>query len=306
MTVLFIGFGSIAQKHKAALLSLYPNVVLYALRSKKDAPLIPGIISLYDWSELRVHVDFAIVCNPTFLHTSILETLLDKKIPLMLEKPIADSLTGLHSLSKRIKEENAFVYIACNLRFLPVLQFLQKNIEENTPVINEVNIYAGSYLPIWRPDIDFRKNYSANAEMGGGVHLDLFHELDYTYWIFGAPVQHHSIKRNASSLNITAMDYALYIWQYDHFTTTITLNYYRTVPKRNIEIVFENDVWNVDLLINQITNSKNDRLFNDQNFKIADTYISQMKYFTDCITNHQKPVLNTFESSLQILKLCLS
>jgi len=58
MTVLFIGFGSIAQKHKAALLSLYPNVVLYALRSKKDAPLIPGIISLYDWSELRVHVYF--------------------------------------------------------------------------------------------------------------------------------------------------------------------------------------------------------------------------------------------------------
>ena len=306
MTVLFIGFGSIAQKHKSALLRLYPEATLYALRSKKNASLIPGVTNIYEWSALSAHIDFAIIATPTFLHTESLNILLKKKIPVMLEKPIAASLNGLNTFSARINAEHAFVYIACNLRFSPVLQFLKKFIEEKKPVINEVNIYCGSFLPAWRPGVEFRKNYSANGEMGGGVHLDLFHELDYTYWLFGLPQQSKVIKRNVSSLKINAVDYAMYLWEYTKFTAAITLNYYRPVAKRNIEIIFEEDVWNADILTNEIRNSKNEIVFSNQQYQIADTYLNQMKYVTDCLQNKQQPLLNTFSASLEILKLCLS
>jgi predicted dehydrogenase len=306
MTVLFIGFGSIAQKHKKALLRLYPDAAIYALRSKKDAPSIPGVNNTYEWSALPARIDFAVIATPTFLHLESLNILIEKKIPVLLEKPIADSLNGLDQLSKKIIAENAFVYIACNLRFLPVLQFLKKLIEENNPVINEVNIYCGSFLPSWRPDIDFRKNYSANIEMGGGVYLDLFHELDYTCWIFGLPQQSKVLKRNVSSLEINAADYAMYLWEYKKFTAAITLNYYRPVAKRNIEIVFEGDIWNANILTNEIKNSKNEIVFSNEEYTIEDTYFQQMKYVTDCLQNNRQPLLNTFSSSLEILKLCLS
>lgn len=306
MIVLFIGFGSIAQKHKVAILSIEPDAQIYALRSNQNAQQIPGVISIYDWSELPVTVDFAIVATPTFLHKEALEMLLQKNIPTVIEKPIANTLDGLDALAKQIQLKHAFAYVACNLRFLPVLKFLKKYIQQSTPVINEVNVYCGSFLPTWRADTDFRKNYSSNENMGGGVHLDLFHELDYTSWIFGLPNHARVVKRHASSLGINATDYAAYLWQYKNFTTSIILNYYRPVAKREIEIVYNDDIWNANLLKNEIRNSKNEIIFADQEYKIADTYKDQMDYVINCIKNKHQPSLNAFNESLEILKLCLS
>ena len=41
-----------------------------------------------------------------------------------------------------------------------------------------------SYLPQWRKK-NYKKSYSSNAKLGGGVSLDLSHEIDYIQWIFG-------------------------------------------------------------------------------------------------------------------------
>lgn len=305
MNVLFIGLGSIAQKHIKALLQLHPHCTIYALRSESNASVIKDVINLYNWNELPANVDFAVIANPTFLHAATLKVLLQKKIPVFLEKPIADKLEDLDIIDESITAQNAFVYIACNLRFLPVLQFIKKFFEENEAIVNEVNVYCGSFLPSWRQVIDFRKNYSANTAMGGGVHLDLFHELDYTCWIFGLPQRSYSIKRSVSSLDINAADYAAFIWEYERFTASVILNYYRPVLKRSMEIVFEDDVWNIDIPANKITNGSNEVVFSDEQYTVLNTYTDQMKYFTACIQNNQKPVLNTFNESLKILKLCL-
>ena len=36
-----------------------------------------------------------------------------------------------------------------------------------------------------RPKIDYKETVSAKAELGGGVLLELSHEIDYLRWIFG-------------------------------------------------------------------------------------------------------------------------
>ena len=49
-------------------------------------------------------------------------------------------------------------------------------------------IWFGSYLPDWRPSVDYRDTYSARRSLGGGVLRDAIHELDLLVWILGWPI----------------------------------------------------------------------------------------------------------------------
>lgn len=306
MIVLFIGFGSIAKKHKAALDVLYPAALCYALRSgaPESTEEIAGVQSIFSKEEIPANVTFAIISSPTYKHTESLEMLVERNIPLFIEKPLSHSLANLDHIGKEIAERNLFSYVACNLRFLPALVFLHQALASGAKRINEVNVYAGSYLPDWRPHLDYKKNYSANEEMGGGVHLDLFHELDYICWLLGMPEYSCSIKRSVSSLGISAVDFASYSLVYKEFVTTIQLNYYRRKAKRTIELVFDDCCWTVDILQNRITDDSETVIFDGGEGKIIDTYTAQLKWFVAALEGKAEP-FNTFDESLRILKISL-
>jgi predicted dehydrogenase len=217
MRVLIIGLGSIAEKHVFVLRQLFKEVTIYALRSGTNKSESDGIRDIYHLDELSVKPDFVIVSNPTFLHVNTLKYCLALKVPVMIEKPLSDA-QGYDELTKLIpyiEENNILTYCACNLRFHPVILFLKENIGKKR--INEVNIYCGSWLPGWRSGKDFRHSYSAKPEMGGGVYLDLIHEIDYCFWLFGAPEKVYSVKTNKSSLSIKSIDFASYNLLYRDF-----------------------------------------------------------------------------------------
>jgi predicted dehydrogenase len=223
---------------------------------------------------------------------------------LFIEKPAIHKLENSDTLVQLIKEQKIINYVACNMRFHPCITFLKNKIETENLRINEVNVYCGSYLPDWRPEKDFKLIYSANASMGGGVHLDLFHELDYITWLFGLPKKSQSILRNVSSLNINAVDYANYILEYDNFTTSIILNYYRKKPKREIEIVFNNETLIIDLINNSIKDDNQKTIFLADNFFLKDTYVAQLNYFITLLTKNEKP-FNSLSESINVLKIVL-
>ncbi|NLX40880.1 MAG: Gfo/Idh/MocA family oxidoreductase [Bacteroidales bacterium] len=305
MKILIIGLGSIAKKHIAAIRSIESNASIYALRSQHNAQAYDGITNLYSFDEAsNIGFDFAIISNPTSEHKHTIQKLLEFKIPLFIEKPVASS--PIDDLINSIKESRILTYVACNLRFLEVMQFLKERVESgNTPGrINEVNVYCGSYLPEWRPGTDFRESYSAKPEMGGGVHLDLIHEFDYICWIFGVPERHKAFCRSKSSLAIDAIDYAKYLLFYEDFTCDITLNYFRRDYKREIEILFDTVTWKMDLAKNSITNSNGVVIFQSEQ-SVADTYTGQMRYFFDLVSNSEKDSFNDIIFANEILKLCL-
>jgi predicted dehydrogenase len=68
---------------------------------------------------------------------------------------------------------------------------------------------TAQYLPDWRPDKDYRETVSARADLGGGVLLELSHELDYLRWIFGEWDWVSAWAGRASSLEIDVEDTAL-------------------------------------------------------------------------------------------------
>lgn len=305
MNILIVGLGSIAKKHIKALQSLNIEITIYALRSGVNAENVEGINNIYHLEDKAVKYDFAIISNPTHLHYQFIQLLANKKIPLFIEKPVVHTLEKIGELVSLIETKAVITYVACNLRFHPCIQYLKNAVEKNVAKINELNVYCGSFLPDWRPGKDFRCVYSANASMGGGVHLDLFHELDYTTWLFGFPSKSSSVLRSVSTLQINACDYANYILEYRSFTANIVLNYYRREPKRLIEIVFEDDTWTVDLINSTIKNDSGELLFSDVQFTIKDTYVAQLQYFIECLKNNQVP-MNSFRHSVENLKICLN
>jgi predicted dehydrogenase len=304
LTVLIIGLGSVGKKHIAAIRKVAPETVVYALRSSKNATVYEGLKNIYSLDELVEKPDFVVISNPTSLHKETLEEALKLACPVFMEKPVFADAEQVSQLMKELVSKQLITYVACNMRFHPAIEFLRKYLGETKPVVNEVNIYCGSYLPDWRPGTDFRKSYSASAAMGGGAHLDLIHEIDYCTWLFGMPAEVNAVRTNTSSLQINSVDCARFHFMYKNFTAAITLNYYRRDAKREIEIVTEDDTIVADLLQNTVTSLVSGKVMYEEVFTMQTTYEKQMSYFIDHINQHKQP-MNGIEEGVRVLKLAL-
>jgi len=304
MKILIVGLGSIGKKHVKVIKSILPNAEIFALRSKINAEYLPGVTNIFNLVEIASFtIDFAIIANPTSEHKKTITQLIPFGFPLFIEKPIYSSL-DIEDLVVSANKNEISTYVACNLRFLDCIRFIKDKLPlMPNKKLNEVNVYCGSYLPNWRPTVDFRKTYSANAMLGGGVHIDLIHELDYLYWLFGTPKEVKRNFRSQSSLAISSYDYANYILDYEGFCAGVVLNYYRREPKRTLELVFDDETWNIDLLINQIT-CKNQILFSSDQ-RIADTYQTQMEYYIRCLSK-KADTFDTMSDAYAVLKICLA
>lgn len=305
MKILIIGLGSIAKKHIEAFKLLDLELELFALRSSKNTHSFEGVKNIYSYTELDTQPDIIIISNPTNNHHQTILDVLHYKCPLFIEKPVLSKLVYAQELLDKIEDIGSLNYVACNMRFHPAIEFIKKYLDSNTPRINEVNIYCGSYLPDWRPGKEYKNVYSSKRELGGGVHLDLIHELDYCTWIFGFPLRKNGHFRSVSSLGIDSIDSANYWLEYPTFNVNITLNYYRRDPKRIFEIITNNETIIVDLLKNKVTSSILGDLYQDQKFQISETYLTQLKYFLNQVKLGDK-TMNDIKNGVEVLKLALN
>lgn len=304
MKILFIGLGSIAKKHISAIREIVPKADIYALRNSIKSETYEDVINIYSLNNLEIIPDFIIISNPSKFHRDAILNVLHFNKPLFIEKPVLSGLQGSDEIVFELRKRKIVSYVACNLRFHPAIEFLRNYLNTVKPRINEVNIYCGSYLPDWRPGQDFRQIYSSNADMGGGVHLDLIHELDYCTWLFGLPENIISEKRSSSSLDISSIDNASFLLNYPQFTATVTLNYYRRDSKREIEIVTDKDTLHVDLINNRVSSRIGGEIIFEGLFDIRDTYKSQLNYFISSIQQNKQP-MNSFEEGIETLKIAL-
>ncbi len=306
MNLLIVGLGSIGKKHLSVINTLYPLANVFALRSKRKSKIYENVKNIYSIDELNVNIDFVIISTPTYLHENDIIKFSKLGCPLFIEKPVLHNLKNIESINNIILSNNIKTYVACNMRFHPGIVYLKNFVDNNKSKINEVNVYFGSYMPYWRNGIDFRENYSSHAEMGGGVHLDLIHELDYCIWIFGYPKSIKSVFRKVSNLKINSIDYTNYILLYDDFTLNIKLNYYRIDSKREVEILTDDTTLIYDLIQNNVLDYTSKQIVYEEFFSMIDTYFNQMKYFVENINNNQNTMMNNFEESIKILKIALN
>ena len=85
---------------------------------------------------------------------------------------------------------------------------------------------CGSYLPEWRERQDYRQSVSANSDLGGGVLLELSHDLDYIRWFFGEMKSVYAKIQNSGTLDIDVEDSVDIIFESERgFSASVHLDF---------------------------------------------------------------------------------
>lgn len=323
MHVLVIGFGSIGKRHIRNLMALpeiqkitvltqmdvSPLTVTLSHEGRGDEIALKAIRSLDDISSLG-KIDFAVVANQTTRHMATCQDLAQLGIPLFLEKPVAADLKGCDELVKTVTAKNIPVFVAYNLRFLGCMTKVREWL--GAGVLGKLcfaHIESGFYLPAWRPGTDYRKCYSAIKAQGGGVALDLSHEVDTMYSLFGAPHRWHVFKNKVSTLEIDSDDLFEGIYQYpDGFVCHIHLDYLQLTKKRQFVIVGEKGEISCDVAGQKLqlkTPEHTETLVHPELFDVPRTYIHEINHFLEVLSG-AKASLITVEDGLNVLKLLSS
>ncbi|MDR1475660.1 MAG: Gfo/Idh/MocA family oxidoreductase [Holosporales bacterium] len=297
--LLFVGLGSIGKRRLSNISTVLEsrNIEFQADALRTKSVGHEGIIDVYlDKDRLPNDYDIIFITNPTSLHYEAMEWLKEKTRHFFVEKPIFDTLCEF-DFNKGI------CYTACPLRFHPVVRSLKKFAQHND--IFAFRAICSSYLPSWKASIDYRSSYSAKKAMGGGVELDLIHEIDYLKWIFGKPAKVLLESVKASNLDIDSNDIALYIIKFPNVLGSLHLDYfgrYKQGKVREIEVFTDSDTVKFDIANNRIDCLKEELV---EILGNEDMYLNEMNYFLDILTLNKDEYYSNVEEALCSLKIAL-
>jgi len=313
MKVLFIGLGSIGTRHYNCLKKIKDkyNLEFISFKTNMNKDNIQNhedIKYFYNIEEaLMEKPNCAIVSNPTSRHIESAIKCAQNDIHLFIEKPLSNSLENIEKLTTLVEKKKLITLMGCNLRYHPGLIELKNIIQiSQFGKVYDFDIAVGSYLPQWRPWQDYSNSYSARKELGGGVVLDLIHEIDYSYWLFGEFGKFKSYVEKVSNLNIETEDIAkIIIRTKNHSLGTISLNYYRRIPQRRISVNFEEASVILDMVSNKLTIESSNTTVKAYEVDRDYTYEIQMKAFIDNIIQTKQPENSIFEG-LKVLKYAIN
>ena len=287
MNCLVIGYGSIGHRHAAVLAELGLQVHLVTKRDAKDYPCYRTIGEALE----KKRFDYVVISCETSDHYRSFQTLnsLGYSGKLLIEKPVFSELPS----DPQADSNNVFV--AYNLRFHPIIQKLRELFYHKKPY--SIQVYAGQYLPSWRPDADYTKCYSSSRARGGGVLKDLSHELDYINWIAGPWKRVAAIGGKFSELTIDSDDVFSLLIETEHCpVVSVQLNYLDLIARREIIVNLQDFSVRADLIAGTMdVNGEITRYESERNM----TYTLQHK----AILDGDYSSVCTFEEGIDTLKL---
>lgn len=285
MKLIFFGLGSIGKRHAKILQGNFSHE-LYSFRSGvNDSPNELNIKELHSWEEIEsLKPDVAFVTNPTFLHIQTAIKCAGLGCKLFMEKPIGKDIKDLDKLIKLVEEKDLVTYVAYNLRLHPVIKKLKEYLKDKKPLY--ARVVCTSFLPSWRPDTDYLKSYSANSGMGGGVILDLSHEIDYVDYLLGRIEKISGDFAKLGDVTVDAEDYADMHVKSGGVPVNIHLDFLSQLRQRYIQIEFNGLTVVGDLINAEITEYKGEQAKNIKlTYEKGQEYKEQLKYFFDNIDN---------------------
>lgn len=239
--VLVIGCGSIGKRHLRNLAGLHVAPLLVydpdearASRAAEES----GARALARLEEAPA-LAAAFICSPTGLHLQAAWLALERGAHLFVEKPVSDTLDGVGAFLAEARRRNRCVMVGFNLRFHPCLRTIKRLVDEGA--IGRVlgaRIQFGQYLPDWHAWEDYRRGYSANRVLGGGIVLDAVHEFDYGRWLLGEVRAVSGMCATTGSLAVDTEDIAAFTLRHEQGGISgIHLDYLQRTYARTCQLI---------------------------------------------------------------------
>lgn len=239
MRIGLIGFGSIGRRHYENIKKYTKNIVI--LSSRKDLKNMPIVHNWQNFTDLGTY-EAIFIFNEPFKHVSTIKKCISiNPQAIFVEKPLSHNSKDLLALSKILKKKNISLFVGYNFHFLKSLQEIRKIIQsKKLGKIYYMRVSVGQDLREWRSR-DYRLNYAAKKERGGGVMLDLVHEINYAGWLLGELlISKTSVIKKISNLEIDTEDCADSIFISKKGTiVSVHQDYLRIPLKRSLDIVGE-------------------------------------------------------------------
>ncbi len=266
--ILIIGQGSAGQNHFGALKSINKKAQIILTSSRNFMKTFKN----KNYEKLRkLNPDLFVVCSPATTHfkfIKLIESHFTKK-NILIEKPL------FSKREKTLKNLKNNYFVGYNLRFHPILQFLKDYIKGKKFFF--IRVICSSFLPKWRNKKKYSNTVSANKRFGGGVKLELSHEMDYLRWIFGKIKIINSFNKKISNLKINVDDVlCLHGIIKNKIFLNLDLNFFSRIDIRKIFIDGNDFSLQADLLSNKIKIiEKNKRKIIIKRFNLKQTFINE-------------------------------
>ncbi|MBI3951348.1 MAG: Gfo/Idh/MocA family oxidoreductase [Acidobacteria bacterium] len=327
MKVLFVGLGSIGQRHIRNLrMLLGDNVEILAYRRRGQSPLLNPDMTVRSGADLETTYDIrsftnlddalaqrpevVFVTNPNSLHLPTALAAAHAGCHLFIEKPLSHSLDGVDELIELVERKGLLAFVAYQFRFHPGLQLVQRMIDEGRlGQLASAHIVNGEYLPDWHPYEDYRETHPARRELGGGCLRIQTHELDYALWLLGLPTRVFAVGGHLSRLEVDVEDCVSILMECQSggraLPVHIHLDYLQRPPQRTCEIVGDAGKVVFDYYANQVrfydTATRRLETYQFQGFERNQMFLDELRHFLACLRSEEKVIVDLKEAKKSLL-----
>lgn len=312
-SIVVVGCGSIGQRHIRNLAEVGVDEIIGVDHDEQmlnEAKKSGADLTYSDLAPAiqKNNIDAGFVCVPNHLHIQIASQLADNGIDLFIEKPLSHTMDGVTDLISKTKENDLISLVGCNLRFHPGIQTIKELLDRDAiGKTVSVKIEAGSYLPGWHPDDDYKNMYSARENEGGGAILDFIHEIDYARWLFGDVSSVSAMAGTYSDLELETEDLGAMLLEFENdLIGELHVDYVQRSYSRSCKVIGTNGTlyweWqqgSVEEFDPEAEQWVSHRL---PEWTMNDMYIDETRHFLQSIENRDETIsgLESGKSALEI------
>jgi predicted dehydrogenase len=329
MKALFIGLGSIGQRHLRNLKQLRPDCEILSYRVKKSVPLLSKENKIIDNKSLKDHYsileyssltdalsqepNIIFITNPSKFHVKTALECIHSGAHLFIEKPLSSSMNGINKLIEINKQFNYNkIALGYQYRFHPGIKLLKDKFQNIGNIIS-TSFVNGEYLPDWHPYEDYRVGYAAKKELGGGALVTQIHDFDMSIDLFGMPKSLFAVGGKLSKLEIDVEDSVKILMsnKYNNkiIPISINLDYLRWPKQRTIEIIGDEGQLMLDLNTNKLyfsdLKSRKEYEIIINNIDRNTLFINEMNNFLNFSEGKENAAVD-LENGLNSLRLALA
>ena len=168
MNIYVIGSGSIGKRHYDNLCALGVNATLLSMR---DLGLSGALNEIANNADV---IDGLVIATATEIRLPVISAAAQAHIPVYIEKPACIDLAELQEITKLTRDIQTRSLCGFMMRYNKLFRAIQCHQPQK---YFSAQLAIGSDVRGWRPNWDFKDSY-ASKPRGGGVLLDLCHEID--------------------------------------------------------------------------------------------------------------------------------